>query len=310
MTLSDLKLITAIGTYGHTKSIKNGMISSDQFTLEHVEVSPIPMIFRRMVRDLEFDVSEMALSTYICARAHGKKFTGLPVFLTRDFYHDSIVIRRDSVIKRPKDLNGCKIGVRSYTFTPGVWIRGILQSVYELDLESVIWVITGDEHVAEYQAPPNVTYVDHDDLSDMLLSGEVDATIGAGVINSPDIIPLFPDAGASDVRWFAEFGIYPISHILVVKDELISMHPWLPKALYSLFEAAKANYIGSLPTTTSSIATDAAIQNKGRMVGGDPIPFGLNNSRKTLEAFVQFNLQQRIISDKVTPEDLFPANVV
>lgn len=155
--MSELTLRTAIGSYGHTAALKDGTAASDLFRMEQVEVSPVTAIFRRMVRGLEFDVAEMALSTYLCARAHAKPFTALPVFLTRAFYHSGIAVRRNRGIAAPADLAGRRIGVRSYTLTPGVWTRGILHSEYGVDPASVTWVLSGDEHVAEFTPPPNVT---------------------------------------------------------------------------------------------------------------------------------------------------------
>ena len=154
--MANITLRTAVGNYGHTVPLKDGSTKSEWFDMEHIEVSPVTSIFRRMVRDLEFDVSEMALSTYLCARAHGKQFTGIPVFLTRSFYHSGISYNIKSGIKSAADLAGRRIGVRGYTVTPGVWTRAMLQTMYGLDLDSVTWILSGDEHVAEYVSPPNV----------------------------------------------------------------------------------------------------------------------------------------------------------
>jgi hypothetical protein len=132
--MANLILRTAIGTYGHTRALKNGAAKSRHFEMEHIEVSPVTSIFRRMVRGLEFDVAEMALSTYLCGRAHGKALTAIPIFLTRAFYHGAIVYNARSGIKSPTDLAGRKVGVWGYTVTPGVWTRGLLQSEYGLDL--------------------------------------------------------------------------------------------------------------------------------------------------------------------------------
>ena len=126
-------LTTAIATYGHTKPLKDGAIQSERVVLEHLEVSPITSAFRRMVRALAFDVSEMAFSTYLCARAYHKPITALPIFLLRRFEHGGIVYNVKSGIQSPSDLHGRRVGVRSYTLTPGVWIRGILQSAYGVD---------------------------------------------------------------------------------------------------------------------------------------------------------------------------------
>src|SRR5215510_5530449 len=155
-TMPALPLTTAIATYGHTRTLKDGTVHSERVVFKHVEVSPITSAFRRMVRGLDFDIAEMALSTYLCARAYQNPITALPIFLLRRFEHGSIVYNTNSGIQAPLDLHGRRVGVRSYTLTPGVWVRGILQDVYGVDLQQVQWVLFGDEHVAEYVAPAQV----------------------------------------------------------------------------------------------------------------------------------------------------------
>ena len=308
--MADLVLRTALGTYGHTKALKDGTAKSAKFEMEHIEVSPVTSIFRRMVRGLEFDVSEMALSTYMCARAHGKPFTGIPIFLTRAFYHGGVVYNARSGIKSPKDLAGRRVGVRGYTVTPGVWTRGILRSQYGLDLDAVTWVLSGDEHVAEYEAPSNVVSSPNSDLGAMLLSGEIDAAIGAGAVDSPDIKPLFPNAEEADADWFESTGVYPISHMLVVKNEQLEKHPWLAEELFALFRAAKGPYLEFLHSGATLSASDQSLLKMSKLVGKDPIPYGFETARKTLETFVGFNVEQKVIPQWVDPEELFPASTL
>jgi 4,5-dihydroxyphthalate decarboxylase len=132
-----IALTTAIATYGHTGALKDGTIQSQRVVLEHIDVSPITSAFRRMVRTLAFDVSEMAFSTYLCARVYHKPMTALPVFLLRRFEHEAMVYNVKSGMQSPLDLHGRRVGVRSYTLTPGVWIRGILQSAYGVNPQQV-----------------------------------------------------------------------------------------------------------------------------------------------------------------------------
>ena len=243
--MSDMTLTVSIANYGHTTPLKDGSVTSDMFGMEHIEITPVPMIFRRMVRSLEFDVAEMALATYLCSRAHGKRFTALPIFLTHDFYHGGIMVNKSSGISAPKDLEGRKVGVRSYTLTPGVWTRAVLQHEYDVDLDAVTWVLSGDEHVAEFVEPSNVASSPNSDLPAMLLSGEVDAVIGAGAIDSPEVQPLFPDAIEADAAWHKKTGLYPISHLLVVKDALLEDNPDIALELYRMFSEAKAAYLAA-----------------------------------------------------------------
>ena len=304
--MTDLVLRTAIGSYGHTTPLMDGSVASEMFDMEHIEVSPITSVFRRMVRGLEFDVAEMALSTYFCARAHGKRFTAIPIFLTRAFYHGGIVHNIRSGIKTPKDLEGRKVGVRSYTLTPGVWTRGILQNEYGVDLNAVTWVLSGDEHVAEFIAPSNVVSSPNNDLAAMLLSGEIDAAIGAGAIDAPDIQPLFPESRQADDAWHRKTGIYPVSHLLVVKDAVLEANPDLAPELFKAFNEAKAPYLRRLRSGDASSPDDKALLKMAEIVGDDPIPYGYANSRKTLETFVDINVEQGIIPEAVDPAELFP----
>ena len=303
--MSDLSMRTAIGTYGYTTDLKNGTIESSKFEMDHVEISPITSVFRRMVRSMEFDVAEMALSTYLCARAHGKAMTGIPIFVVRSFYHGTISCSVRSGIKQPGDLAGRRVGVRGYTVTPGVWARGILQTAYGLDLDSVTWVLSGDEHVAEYQAPSNVVTSTNEDLNAMMLSGEIDAAIGAGPTDSPEIVPLFPDAANADVDWFKKTGLYPISHMMVVKDEHLASHRWLPGELISMFQEAKKPYLEQLHSGAALGPADQTILELSKIVGDDPLPYGVEASRKTLDTFMQFNLDQKIIPEMVTTDEAF-----
>lgn len=305
--MSNPVLRTAVGNYGHTTPLKDGTVSSDSFEMEHIEVSPVTSIFRRMVRELEFDVAEMALSTYLCSRAHGKQFTGIPIFLTRAFYHGGLSVNRRSGIEFPKDLEGKRVGVRSYTLTPGVWTRGLLQTEYGVDLDAITWVLSGDEHVAEYVAPSNVVSSSNSNLGEMLLSGEIDAAIGAGPVDSPDVVPLFHGPDDADAAWHSKTGIYPISHMVVVKNAALESNPDLAQELCSTFKTAKSLYMHRLQSGDADEAADRALRKMAEVVGDDPIPYGLESSHQTLETFVGFNVDQKVIPQHVDVEELFPA---
>src|SRR6266699_5408838 len=190
-----LKLRTVTRTQGNNKALKDGTVKPRTCEFEFVEVDPLIDAFRRMVRGLEFDVSEMAMTTYITARAHGKRLMGLPIFLVRAFHHGAIVYNTRSGIKSPKDLEGRKVGVnRGYTVTTGLWARSILQDEHGVDLSKITWVLSGDEHVAEYRPPKNVVPIEQGKkMGDMLASGELAAAIGVDV-NHPDVQPLIPNA--------------------------------------------------------------------------------------------------------------------
>ena len=306
-----LTLSVALANYGHTKPLQDGSVASEKVSLEHIEVSPITTAFRRMVRGLDYDVAEMALSTYLCALAHKKPMTALPVFVLRRFEHGGIVYNTKSGIKSPADLAGRRVGVRSYTLTPGVWVRGILKDAYGVDLDQVTWVLVGDEHVAEYVAPPNVVSAPPgSDLASMLLAGEVDAAIGAGNIDSPDVQPLISDAHNAAIDYFNRTGVYPISHAVVVKDRLLEDNPWLAEELFSLFQGAKEQYLGSLTSGSPQGSGDEAMLQMRQVIGNDPLPYGVEANLQTLERFIEFNVEQKIIPQAVRVEDIFPRSLV
>src|SRR5262245_1487958 len=199
-----LKLKVVTRTQGNNKALKEGTVKPRTCEFEFVEVDPLIDAFRRMVRGLEFDVCEMALTTYITARAFGKPLMGLPIFLVRAFHHGAIVYNTKSGIKSPKDLEGRKVGVnRGYTVTTGLWARGVLQRQYGVDLDTITWVLSGDEHVAEYSPPSNVVPIEEGKkMADLVVSGELPAAIGIEV-ESPNVEPLIPnatDAGLEALR--------------------------------------------------------------------------------------------------------------
>src|SRR6185436_18576604 len=174
------QLKTATRTQGNNKPLKDGVVKPKTFDFAFEEVDPIIAAFRRMVRGNEFDICEMAITTYICAKEHGKPMTAVPVFLVRAFHHGAILANTKVGLKSPKDLEGKKVGVnRGYTVTTGVWARGILQDEHGVDLSKITWVLSGDEHVAEYKAPSNVVPIEKGkDMNAMLISGELVAAIG------------------------------------------------------------------------------------------------------------------------------------
>src|SRR5262245_42977385 len=306
-----LPLTMAIANYGHTRALKDGTLQSERVVFKHAEVSPITTAFRRMVRGLDFDIAEMALSTYLCARAYQKPITALPIFLLRRFEHGSIVYNVNAGIQSPLDLHGRRVGVRSYTLTPGVWVRGILQDAYDVDLQQVQWVLFGDEHVAEYVAPAQViTAPAGSDIVAALRSGEIAAAIGVRAADAPAIQPLIPEARQAGMAYFKHTGVYPISHLVVVKDELLQTYPWLAEELFGLFKAAKDRYLGQLRAGTSQSPEDQAMQAMRQAIGDDPLLYGVAPNRTTLETFIRFNVEQQVIPHAVTVEEIFPPSML
>lgn len=303
-------LKTAIATYPHTKGLKDGTVSVPGIQFEHVEVSPIIGAFRRMCRSLEFDLCEMAVTTYLTAKAHNKPFTALPVFVMRQFHHSPIVYNIKSGAKAPKDLEGKKVGVRAYTVTTGVWTRGILASEYGVDLDKITWVVVDEEHVQEYHKPANVMERPGANLAEMLVKGELAAAIGVGKVESPDVKPLIPDAAAAEAAWYRKTGIYPINHTVVVKDSLLRADPTLAPRLFAAFTEAKARLLGQLASGVPLAADAQALAQRRSVVGDDPLPYGLAPNRKAIEAVIRFARDQKILPRKVDLEDVFAGDTM
>jgi 4,5-dihydroxyphthalate decarboxylase len=309
--MPELKLRTVTRTQGNNQALKDRTVKPRTCEFEFVEVDPLIDAFRRMVRGLEFDVSEMSMTTYITARAHGKRFTGLPIFLVRAFHHGAIVYNTKSGIKNPKDLEGRKVGVnRGYTVTTGLWARGVLQHQYGVDLNTITWVLSGDEHVAEYRPPSNVVPIEKGKkMADLVASGELPAAIGVEV-ESPDVKPLIVDAAEAGMEALRSRGHYPINHLIVVKDELLDAHADLGPDIFNAFAEAKRNYIRRLESGQIENPTrvDALHRQVLAFTGRDPLPYGLAPNRQALEEIIQYALEQRIIARPVTMQDLFPPN--
>ena len=149
-----LTLRTAFASYPHAVALKDGRVTSDRVRLDFEEMPQITRAFRRMVRTLDFDLCEIALTTLAQAHAYGKPIVGLPVVLMRGFHHGALMCRQDSPIASPQDLVGKRVGVRAYSQTTGIWLRGILQSDYGVHPGSITWVTAEDAHVLEYHDPP------------------------------------------------------------------------------------------------------------------------------------------------------------
>jgi 4,5-dihydroxyphthalate decarboxylase len=190
-------------------------------------------------------------------------------------------------------------------------VRGILKTEYGVDLDKVTWVVVDEEHVSEYQSPPNVERAEAGkDLAGMLAAGEIDAAIGAGRVDSPDVKPLIPDAQSAALAFFKKTGVYPINHTVVVKSEHLDADPSIATKLFDAFRRAKDGVMERLGRGGELAPDDQALARTGEQIGGDPIPYGIAPNLATLETVVRFNVEQRIIPRAVAPEEIFASNTV
>ena len=311
--MAELKLKTVTRTQGNNKALKDGTVEPSGFDFEFVEVDPLIDAFRRMVRGLEFDVSEMALTTYITAKEHGVGFTALPVFLVRAFHHGAILVNTKSGIKAPKDLEGRRVGVsRGYTVTTGVWARAILQQQYGVDLRKITWVLSGDEHVAQFEPPGNVVPMEKGrKMAELLASGELPAAINLEC-DSPDVKPLIANAKEEAFKALTEHGLYPINHTVVVRDELLERHPGLATDIFRAFSESKRLYVEKLRAGRIEKMTpaDETYKRVMELTGKDPLPYGLEPNRAVLDNLIASALEQGILKRPVMTEDLFARETI
>jgi 4,5-dihydroxyphthalate decarboxylase len=252
-----------------------------------------------MVRGLEFDVCELAFTTYICAKAYGKKFTAIPVFPARVFHHGAILCNTKAGIRSPRDLEGKIVGVsRGYTVTTGVWARGILQHEYGVDLKRITWLLSGDEHVQEFRAPANVERIEKGrKIEDMLATCEIPAAINVE-LDHPDVKPLIPNPGEAALEALRSRSYYPINHTVVVKSELLHAYPHLAPELFHAFVEAKRPYL-------ELREMDPMHKCVMEITGADPLPYGVEPNRHMIETVIQYAREQGILTHAFTMEDLF-----
>lgn len=311
--MAALKLKTVTRTQGNNLALKQGAVRPAGIELDIEEVPVLIDAFRRMVRGLEYDVCEMALTTYACARAHGVRFTALPIFLVRAFHHGAIVVNTDAGIKHPKDLEGRKVGVnRGWTVTTGLWARSILQHQYGVDLTKITWVLSGDEHVAEYRPPAYVQPIAPGrKMADLVVTGELSGAIGVE-IDAPNVKPLIPLAAQAGLEALRTRGHYPINHLVVVKDEVLKAHPEVAPALFEAFAESKRRYVAKLKA--GGIEKPTAVDETHRRVmettGADPLPYGVAPNRRMLEEALASATEQGILARSPSIEELFPENTL
>ncbi|MDB5653601.1 MAG: hypothetical protein JWQ94_1214 [Tardiphaga sp.] len=240
-----MKLRVLLGDHPHTAALKSGTVTSDLVEMEFAQYTPTNKGFKPMVRDAAFDVSELAIVTFLMAKAYNKPMVLLPDVMMARFQHGFAVTRAGAGITVPKDLEGKRVGIRSFTTTTGAWLRGILADDYNVDLEAIDWVTFEDPHVAEYvdattKAPAGKA------IMQMLFDGELDAVLGEKS-DDPRVKQLFPDAAAEERAWFAKHGVVPVNHVTVVSKELSDKHPEIVREVHRMLQQSRAVAVGKSP---------------------------------------------------------------
>lgn len=282
-----LVLRTAVGQHAHMKPLRDRRVVSDRVELQFNDYEPLPNAFREMIRGDDLDLSEMAVVTHLLAHHFGKPLTGLAIPLWGRLPHTNLICPDTSDIASPKDLEGRRVGVRAYGQTSGVWVRGVLESLYGVDVNSIRWVTMEDSHLAEYEDPAiaerNQT---GKKLRELMLSGELAAIMGERTVSTDSIRTIIPDAEAAARRWIAESGIEPINHGVVLRTSLHEQHPWLAGEIMELFREARR----------------IAIEEDGAAA---PAEYGLDANRASIDLLLEFGFRQSVPARRYAPEDLF-----
>jgi 4,5-dihydroxyphthalate decarboxylase len=270
-----MRLKTLLGDHPGTAALKNGSIKSDLVEFDFAPYTPTNKGFKPMVREAAFDVSEMAIVTYLMAKSFEKPMVLLPDVVLARFQHGHALYNAKRAKLTPRDLNGRRVGIRSFTTTTGAWLRGILANDHGVDLDSIDWVTFEDAHVAEFTDTTRRAGAGKQ-IIQMLLDGELDAVLGEKS-DHPDLRPLFADVAAEEKGWFEKHKVVPINHMVVVSRTLSEQHPDVVREVHRMLAASAT----------------AAPQ------------FDRDAMRRSLELIIGYSAQQMLIPRAFSVDELF-----
>jgi 4,5-dihydroxyphthalate decarboxylase len=299
-----------------------GTVPVEGVDLKFINIDSPREIFDRMSGSQEFDASEYSSSEFI-SRFAAKQcpFVAIPIFPSRSFRHGFIAVNR-KFVRTPKDLEGKRVGLPMYTMTASIFIKGLLQHEYGVDLSKIEWVegqINGGEaHGAPTTMPlvkpvPIERNTTGKSLSTLLEEGTIHATIGTGLPSAlgsnPDVQRLFPNYRELERDYYQRTGIFPIMHLVAIRRDVYERHPFIAASLYNALTAAKEVAIAKMRAVVSLrymlpwMGSD--VEEIKEVFGGDAFPYGLEANRRTLQALIQYLYDQHLIAAPVAPDDLF-----
>ena len=325
--MATLRLSLACGPYDRTEALRDGLVRPEGIDLIYVPIQSPPEIFARMVTNEPFDASEMSCALYLIRKAQGNfPFVGLPVFPSRMFRHGYIFVNASSGIRTPADLKDKRVGVPEYSQTAAVWICGLLQDEYGVAPETIRWYAGGvsapgrpDALVNLPDAPVSIERVRDRTLNDMLVDGKIDALIGARKPSAfgrdPRVQRLFPDYRELEREYYRKTGIFPIMHMVVIRERVYREDPWVAESLYKAFVQAKEWCLAQMRFSSSLRYTlpwlHADLEEMAEVFGPDPWPYGIEPNRKTLSALIRYLVEQRLAPRPVSLEEAFaPLTIV
>jgi 4,5-dihydroxyphthalate decarboxylase len=283
------KLFTLLGSYPVAMALKNGDVKSDLVAFDFADVKVSNTAFKPLVREAKFDLAEIAIVTYLQAKAYGKPYVLIPATVVGRGQHHTIAYNPERGALKASDLTGKRVGVRAYTQTTGAWVRGFLADDYGVDPLKIQWVTFEDPHLAEYKDPAFVTRAPADkNLTQMLLDGEIDAAIVGDKIPDPRLKPLIPDADAAARSWAQTHGGVPINHMMVVRNSIAKSRPDIVKEIYRVLHDSRR---AAPPAADNGLL--------------DPCRFGVEANRRSLEIVIDYSFRQKLIPRKFSVDELF-----
>ena len=324
--MSKLALTLAIGDYDHVRDLADGTVPVDGVDLTVLRL-PVEEMFYRFIMHGEFDVSEVSLAKMAAfASQDDRRFVPLPVFPSRVFRHSSIFVRSNGRIERPEDLAGKRVGVPEWAQTAAVYSRGLLAHEYGVDLASIHWHQAGvnqpgrREKVAlELPAGFRLKVVADRSLSDMLVSGDLDAVLSARppapfLEGDPRLRRLFADYRSIELAYARKTRIFPIMHVVAMQREVYERDRWLAMSLFKAFDQARRRSLDRAAEIAVSLFPLPWVSDELRIArelfGDDPWPYGVQANRTTLEAFLQYAHEQGVCRRRLGAEALFPPEVL
>lgn len=316
--MGNLRLTLACGDYDLTRGLIDGSVQPAGIDLT-VLAMPSPERHWRMMRFEEFDVAELSMSDYLVARGSGRGFTAIPAFPHRRFRHGFIFCRADGSVATPHDLNGKRVGLRTFQTTAGVWLRGILADDYGVDLSSIRW-LTQDEEALPWEPPPSLRIERAPattDIERMLLARELDAIMYPEVLPSlakgdPRVRRLFERPKEVEHEYFQRTGIFPIMHTVVIRTEILESAQWVAVSMLRAFREAKERCYRRLedPRQTALAWVQDLLEEQRAVLGADPWPYSLEPNRFALSTLIRYAHEQGLIPTVPTVEELFAANAL
>ncbi len=285
-TRPPLTLQTLLASHPNTSALRSGELQSPLVHFVFADIKPANKGFKPLVREQKFDLGELAMVTFLQAKANGKPYVLMPAVIVARGQHHTIFFNRQRGHIIPGDLNGRRVGVRAYTQTTGAWVRGFLQEDYGVDIRSIQWITFEDPHVSEYSDPPWVRRApEGKQLLQMLMDGEIDAAIfGSENPEGTPLKPLIPDAAEAAARWAAKHGGVPINHMMVIKESITQTRPDVVREVYRLLKES---------ATAGALEETAAPR------------FGVEAVRKSIETIIQYSESQGLIPRRFSVDELF-----